>query len=246
MLLSIIAFKHKQKYPTKLNFTWYCLHLIEMGVKLYKSFVVVNKNLLTKYLKGNHTYMVAGPTRSGTSCISLTLKAANIFMGSSEIKNLHEYDAIGQNLDNKNILIKIIKENNEKHKIWGFKYPKSTLYYPFFSNILRAPIAIFCYRNLISTSQSALRHNNKFSENNLGQFISQYNNNIGFYNHMMMSIKNIKRPYILIEYEKVLLQPKQFVDEFFDLLGIKVSAEKMQILLNNISTPGYKNADAIT
>lgn len=178
-----------------------------------------NSGLCIIHGKADHltqkTIIVIGDERGGTSMIAGTLVRLGIYMGDTLSSAVQEDHKINHclRLKDKKGLIAIIKERNQLHAVWGLKKPTLTLLKSNWKNLFREPVYIVIFRDVfaIANRRSVSRGLDLFS----GMYAS-----LNHYQTIINFVQQTKRPTLLISYEKVLLNPEQFVRNLADFLGI--------------------------
>ncbi|MEP5154747.1 hypothetical protein [Planktotalea sp.] len=147
-----------------------------------------------------NTIVVLGPPRSGTSMISGILRLLGIYMG--ECTNTNNEDPRFNKRQSVESIRELIGSNNQDYpQQWGWKQPSTYLYYDKVADVVRAPIFIVSYRNILASSASKLKHTDT---GDIGRLVGGYARN---YLRIAKLLKEHDGPRILVNYEKVLEDP---------------------------------------
>lgn len=147
-----------------------------------------------------NTVVVLGPPRSGTSMISGILRLLGVYMG--ECNNKNNEDPRFNKRKSVASIRSLIEENNEAYPVqWGWKQPSTYHYYDQVADLVRSPIFIVSYRNILASSASKLKHTDS---GDIGRLVGGYARN---YLRLAKLLKEHDGPRILVNYEKVLEDP---------------------------------------
>lgn len=176
------------------------------------------------------TLLVTGLARSGTSMLAAMLQSAGIWLGDHVYEPINEDAEITQMLRARDLfrLDALIKRQNAKTPIWGFKMPDLHQFLqhdeltrfrnPHLIVIFRDPVAL-AVRNVVSEhvdgAQAMVEATSAM--HSLTRFVLA--------SHL---------PFLFLSYEKALLFPRVFVDSVLSFCGVTVDEAKQGALLHHI------------
>lgn len=158
----------------------------------------------------NKTILVLGIGRGGTSMAAGTLSKLGIYMGdqlSSRYQDSALLDCINRN--DKKQAKQIIRERNEKYPVWGIK--KLRLWR--WDKLFREPVYVVIFRDLFATA------NRRVTLFNVPLFPEMFKI-LGLNLSLLFFLWLCKRPILIASYEKVLLNPEDFVQGLSLFLGL--------------------------
>lgn len=187
------------------------------------------------------TFIVAGPSRSGTTLITQMLIALGIDMGQERDRNLLEDIPIRRAIREGNweAFDAILKERNRTRPKWGWKYPASLEHLAKLESNVRNPFFILTFRDPVSIA----------SRNDISDTIADiFENMDDALNYMKEAVSftlETDHPVLFVSYEKALLYPELLAASLADFIGTNPSEESImeaaqQVDLNN---PSYKLSD---
>lgn len=165
--------------------------------------------------------IVSGIARSGTSLVAGALAKLGVFMGEKANPPVFEDVELSDALEKEDIqsTLEIIAKYNENYPIWGWKRPSSAGYLDIVSNLFPNPIYIFIFKDILSTAkrnqismQSDVVSNMRHSYRQLGKIVA--------------FLENHQPPAMMVSYEKVLINRKEFVQSLCDFIGIAPSTNQ--------------------
>lgn len=170
-----------------------------------------------------------GIARSGTTMTAKVLQALGIDMGFSSKNLVAERLDITFNLENRKIgnFLRIVRNQNEKQDIWGWKRPKAFQYVHLFENKIRNPHFIVPFRDYVAIANRInLNTNNDFKNSLIDTHRKRYNLLIDF-------IEKNEKPIFIFSYEKAIIDKAYYVKSLAGFLGIKDN-RKIEKAINKI------------
>lgn len=212
-----------------------------LDVRVGTNVIVNGAKLLSERLKKPHTYIVVGSSRGGTSSIAFAMYHQGIDMGVEDTVNYEDpifVENIKPQRFAKDAIVARIEERNADKDVWAMKVPDAAFHIEKLEPLLRNPIFIFVYRNPVSVARSVLLRTKAFDQSPLG-LKQALTHSATFYSNMTKTISTIKSPVLLVEYEKILSNTHDTLNEVFGTL--EMDLVDRELLLDHISKPGYKN-----
>lgn len=165
------------------------------------------------------TIIVCGPARSGTTMVATILSKLGITLGSDIDEILYEDTEIRSAILSKDefSLKRIFDLNNQKNKIWGWKYPGSLEMLDFIARETRNPHFIFTSRDPVAIA----------CRNAIAEETDPRMSMIDSMNYMRRAIlfsREFEYKSLFVSYEKAIKHPEKFVQELFNFLPLKTSA----------------------
>lgn len=202
-------------------------------------FLVFKPNLLAKRIEAKHTIVAAGSSRGGTSVVSYALARAGFFLGPTA-NAYHEDMEILKAIKDKASLRKIFAERNLAHDVWGFKIPLAAFYFDWLDMELRNTVFIYVMRNPASIAKSIMTRDPVYGSG-IDGFVGALNHSLRYYVHFTETLRRLRSPVILVEYEAVIRAPLDFCNDFYACLGIKLEEACLFDIAQQLSEPGYKD-----
>ncbi len=181
------------------------------------------------------TVVIVGVQRGGTSMVAGAVRELGVNLGKN-LGNNHE-DPLFLPKDIEAIRTVVAKRNAE-FDVWGWKMPHTSEYLAKLAPELRNPFVIVVFRNLLAMAESQMKRSEtifetafRFSLNRLIQVSSL--------------VPELQCPMMLVNYEKAVAKPRQFVDELNEFLHLNAdpSAQERAIEMINPEV-GYRRLSA--
>ncbi len=175
------------------------------------------------------TIIVVGVERSGTSMVGTVLNELNIFLGDSHDKAVFEDIRIFSSLESENFELfeSLVTEYNSRHKIWGWKRPKSFTYSDRFVGRVRNPHFVVLFRDSFSI---AVRNSISVHVNVTKNLIATAKKNL----ELAEFVAECKYPMLCVSYEKAMMKKKQFLQNLVDYIGIEIDEEHQKRVLSSM------------
>lgn len=164
------------------------------------------------------TLVVVGPARGGTSMLSGCLVQLGVFMGNSARRPVYEDLHIRRAMEigSNSELMKLISDYNERHKVWGFKYPGSIYHLRRLHTRLRNPFYLFLFRDIFSIANRTKISSSQNLQKGMTRALNDYSKIIKF-------IDNEQPVGLLLSYEKALRNKELLVKSLMDIVGLDES-----------------------
>jgi len=176
------------------------------------------------------TIVVLGMARGGTSAVSGALSKLGVFMGKTSgepiFEDIHLASPIEANDPTK--AGKIIEQYNSDYNTWGFKRPALIRYINSYHTTFRNPRYIIVFRDLLATANRAEISNQLDTAATLDNLLIDLQQLIHF-------IKEHNPYALLVSYEKLLQNPKEFVSQVIAFCNLKANPEQYQSAIEFIS-----------
>ena len=161
-------------------------------------------------LPPQRTYVCFGVARGGTSAVAGTMQRLGIFMG-DDLPNTYEDPCFGPGQSPARMR-ETIARRNEAHAIWGWKYPVAANYLEGLTDALRNPCLVVVFRDMAATMKGHMRWHNRDIALAAQDILLQQQKN-------WFLLDRWRVPTLLVSYEKAMLDPRLFVQEFATHLG---------------------------
>lgn len=172
------------------------------------------------------TFIIFGSPRGGTSMVAKLVREMGVNIGEDLPVNLEDpnfnWDFLeAQDNDEKIASIKkSVNANNDLKKIWGWKYPRSTLYLDNIWNNIVNPHLICIFRDPLLISFRNIARRSKEPYQTIKNAINLQQKNINFLQ------KHQEVPQFLCSYEKVLQDPSSFVQSLAKYLSFEFTNQR--------------------
>lgn len=159
------------------------------------------------------TYVVLGLARSGTSMIARCLHALGVPMG-DKLSAVYEDVVVSRAMEGGTLeqVREVVAQRNAQHPRWGFKRPAAIHFIERYERELRNPRYIVVFRDVL-----AIANRNRISiEQDLLQGLRTAAQE---YQTLVELVSALRRPTLLVSYEKALLEPEAFVEAMAAFTG---------------------------
>ena len=172
-------------------------------------------------VEGNeHTIIVLGIGRGGTSLCSRSLHELGVFTGKDSLSPIFEDRPLSKSLENRDFksVKELISEYNRKHNIWAFKRPTTNGTISELHSLLRNPRYVVVFRDILAIGQRNFlsMHDDPFDS---------MHGAIDGYKTILDFLKEYDPPAMLISYEKAVSHPKYFIQQLIDFSGLKARTD---------------------
>jgi hypothetical protein len=194
-------------------------NLINSGVHLVNSIPNVKQK----------TLIVMGSPRSGTSMIGKVLYSLGVFKGKID-QAVYEDSKIIEVLENnkpEQYISEYFSKQNSLYDTWGFKRPGAFFYIRKFEHLVRNPIYIVPFKDILSIS---MRKNISIGQD----FNNALKETLAHHNKLVDFILTSEIPMLLFSYEKAMLDPEQFIHSVISHLNLNCSNDKINKAIQSI------------
>ena len=178
------------------------------------------------------TIVVMGVSRSGTSMIVSLLEGLGVNMGEDKSFGSQEDASIFNILEAKEFSAEkfkdIISERNRENINWGWKRPESYKFINRFENVIRNPVFIFTFRDILAISQ----RNNSVTGIDP---IKALKANQERYKNILSIISKTQIPCLLISYEKAISDKTFMALKVAEFLGIHIPTDELPSVLDSMN-----------
>lgn len=172
-----------------------------------------------------HTFVVLGCPRGGTSLVAGALQAIGIHMGAF---TTHQFEDPDFKLDPKiakrsrdldSLFLPLINERNTRFVRWGWKVPNAIYYIEKIRHLLVNPIFIFVYRDEEAIARSSAKHDGKMWWLHKKRLLKVARNHSQLVQNFQQKLDPTDLS-IVIQLEKVQANPQVLVDAFSRLMEL--------------------------
>lgn len=160
------------------------------------------------------TVIVLGAARGGTSMVAGALDALGVFMG-EKLTPMFEDPALVDCLERADLARArcIAAERDARYTLWGFKHPRIDGLLSRWQRIFRAPVYVVVFRDAMAVgARRAITHSEALDDHIEAALDVQKT--------LLQFARAVRRPCLLVSYEKALLDPEFFVGQLAEFLGI--------------------------
>ncbi|MDC3010877.1 hypothetical protein OAZ24_01425 [Synechococcus sp. AH-736-G21] len=173
----------------------------------------------------NKTFVLFGNPRGGTTMIANVVRSMGIFLGDDLPVNLEDngfnWDILSRlepqlsRKDKITSIKKVIEKRNAKHDVWGWKYPRSSVYLKDISSELINPMLICVFRDVVASTARGVVRRREEPLDSIRRALDLQSSNLRL-------IEQSNLPTLLVSYEKAIADPLQLVTSLnrFMLLGL--------------------------
>lgn len=185
------------------------------------------------------TVVVLGCGRGGTSAVAGSLHCLGVRMMDRPELNSEDREIVQAFQRNKFPrgpleISRLIADNNDQHRIWGWKDPAADAYLESVFCFLRNPHFIFVLRNPLDVALSHVASKTGSVEQGMEQALKRYNS-------LWETLKKMSSPTLLVGYERAISSRRDFVERAVAFLGIKPTAKQMSKAASFLNPKGgYK------
>lgn len=179
------------------------------------------------------TYVVLGPPRGGTSAISGLLRIFGIYMGEC-VNTFHEDPEFLRPSNELPAVIRVIKERNASHSVWGWKAPDSIFWLKDVRQYLRNPRFILVLRHPLETGRSQQKHSG--STVYLGTRVT-----LGYLTFIHDFIEHEdERRILLVSYEDLITNKRSEIERIAEFCDVTLSELQLEQALKFLTPNGYR------
>lgn len=210
---------------------------MRISIETKKTMTIFRSEFLNLRKQKKFNLIACGTPRGGTSIISTLMKLFEFELGDNTHPTVHE------DMDFEGIEIsswdEIIKEKIAENPNWSVKIPIASKCLLTFEKYCPNPVFLIVLRNPFSVARSLVNHDPNFL-NDANSYLKGLSNALEDYTIMNQTLSFLNSPYIIVEHEVIIKNPKQFVLDFIDALNIITENENIEKAISLISKPGYK------
>ena len=144
-----------------------------------------------------------------------------------------------KSIKDKASLRKIFADRNLAHDVWGFKVPLAAFYFDWLDMELRNTVFVYVMRNPASVAKSIMIRDPVYGSG-IDGFVGALNHSLRYYVHFTETLRRLRSPVILVEYEAAMRSPLDFCNDFYTCLGIELDEASIVDIAQQLSEPGYK------
>jgi hypothetical protein len=168
------------------------------------------------------TLLLTGLARSGTSMLASLLQAAGVWLGDHVYDPIKEDAEITQMMEARDFtrLDALIKRQNAKSPIWGFKLHDEL-------DRFRNPHLIVIFRDPVAVAaRNALSEQTEGTQALVEATAAMHS--------MVQFVRASRLPFLMLSYEKALVFPRSFIDTVLDFCGVTLDDAKRNELLRHV------------
>jgi len=195
------------------------------------------------------TYIVTGNGRGGTTMVAGVVQALGLELNTKGATNLEDPDIVrlGHGLDPKDVRTKlnitpaemrtrlnaIVAQRNRENAIWGWKDPSADNYVYDILPALRNLNLIVVFRDPAAIATAMMAVNFTEPDVAIRKVLEHYSN-------LMQLIAKLKRPTLVISYERSRQKPELLAQDLAAFTGLTLTPEKLAAIQSYVSpTGGY-------
>lgn len=186
------------------------------------------------------TFVVIGVARGGTSLAAGSFDKLGIFTGDQSHEPVYEDVKLSSAYESNNdkLAKEVIKDYNDRYKVWAFKRPGSINYLEKLDSDLRNPIYFIIFKDFFSIA-------NRNNISMKSDILKSLDNAFSDYKKILDFIENNSINGFLLSYEKVMNKKENFIDLLKNLIGEKnITKEQYESALEFIEPNPKKYLDA--
>lgn len=180
------------------------------------------------------TLVVIGPPRSGTSMVAGIIRLLGVYFGECTPRN-NEDPNFNAKRPIESIRGKIAEYNGTHPKLWGWKAPTTHKYYAEVADLVRSPVFVVVYRNILSSIKSKVKHTGEGEFDKLSRAYANH------YVGISRLTSSDYGPTLHLSYEEAVKNPVALASELSELIYGKPMDKNMEQMVADYCTPGsYK------
>ena len=156
------------------------------------------------------TVVCFGMPRGGTSAVAGVLQYLGVFLGDNLENNHEDPDFCYKKPPH---MKQVIRERNETHGLWGWKFPAAANYMPRIFDSIRNTVFVIVFRDAVATSKAHARWYKKDVDEALDEYLIAVQKNI-------MVARRLGAPTLMVSYEKLMAYPLEGAQEMAEFLGV--------------------------
>lgn len=173
------------------------------------------------------TFVIFGSPRGGTTAVAGCVRQLGVFLGDRLPDNLEDPKFSGRPGE----IGKVVGARNADHQVWGWKFPNAVNYLDAISGKLRNSRYICVTRDLTANALGIeARHDSFNTLRAIEHAMMNAQRNLSF-------VMRVRRPTLMLSYEKLALKPEQAVSEMAAFLAMAPSDDLLKAAVENV-TPG--------
>ncbi|NHN36164.1 hypothetical protein G8764_02525 [Pseudomaricurvus alcaniphilus] len=174
--------------------------------------------------------IIVGINRSGTSAIAASLDAIGISLGEHSHKPIFEDTELAKCFRSRNWrgFEEIVADYASRHKLFAWKLPDAVNDLNRVDKLFRAKKYIFVFRDIYAI---ALRKEQALDQDVLQSMIKSNKQ----YQQVLNFIARSNIDYMLVSYEKMLIEPAVYANNLLNFLGLDKSEANLEKIVGSIS-----------
>ena len=195
------------------------------------------------------TFVVFGVPRGGTTMVARIVEQLGVPMGQDLPANYEDhafnFDLMPDELkaDRSKMLsslIDVIRERNQSHSVWGWKYPRANIYLKQILEHVRRPHLICVLRDPLASSLRPLgRKNVRARLGKMTSPIKLMEQHVAWQSRNLEIIRRANCPSFICSYEKAVLNPEGFVAEMANFIGLDSTDQSIARAVDQIKPGAY-------
>jgi hypothetical protein len=168
---------------------------------------------------GSHTLIISGVARGGTSMLAQLVQKLGLFLGDSLYPLVLEDRDLMKAMSDKDwsCFDQLIEDRNKRFPVWGFKIPNLHAFLPIsWASRFRSPRYIFIFRDplaIAARNELTMQHDAGHAVREACQDLMK----------LVLYVCELKAPVLLLSYEKIIQNPRDFIDAICDFGGFSPS-----------------------
>ena len=178
----------------------------------------------------NKTFVLFGNPRGGTTMIANVVRSMGIFLGDELPVNLEDngfnWDILSRlepelsRKDKITSIKKVIEDRNAQYDVWGWKYPRTDVYFKDIAPTLVNPMLICVFRDVVASTWRGVVRRRQQPLNLMRRALDLQSSNLRL-------IEQSKLPTLLVSYEKAIADPLQLVTSLNRFMSLGLSHDEL-------------------
>ena len=178
----------------------------------------------------NKTFVLFGNPRGGTTMIANVVRSMGIFLGNDLPINLEDngfnWDILSRlepepsRADKITSIKKVIEDRNAQYDVWGWKYPRTDVYFKDIAPTLVNPMLICVFRDVVASTWRGVVRRRQQPLNLMRRALDLQSSNLRL-------IEQSKLPTLLVSYEKAIADPLQLVTSLNRFMSLGLSHDEL-------------------
>lgn len=196
------------------------------------------------------TFVVFGVPRGGTTMVARIVEQLGVPMGQDLPTNYEDqafnFDFMPDEFkaDRSKMrasLIEAIRQRNQSHSVWGWKYPRANIYLNQILEHVRRPHLICVLRDPLASSLRPMGRKDFRAKRGklMGSPIKLIEQHLAWQNRNLEIIRKSNCPSLICSYEKAVVSPADFVKEIAGFVGLNSSSDRIAYAVDQIKPGGY-------
>ena len=194
------------------------------------AFILNQGQPVVSKIVSNKTFVLFGNPRGGTTMIANVVRSMGIFLGDELPVNLEDngfnWDILSRlepelsRKDKITSIKKVIEDRNAQYDVWGWKYPRTDVYFKDIAPTLVNPMLICVFRDVVASTWRGVVRRRQQPLNLMRRALDLQSSNLRL-------IEQSKLPTLLVSYEKAIADPLQLVTSLNRFMSLGLSHDEL-------------------